>query len=500
MYSLGSAFQGVLYFKRGVTACKTNAATSCRTEKGEFSDSPFLHFKPDNWIDTASPSNLDLRRTIHSKSPAQLTTEVMRYQNSSIKLLAVGLLLTFLCLIPANVSAQSQDQIREQAIVLFDANNFVAAVSLLEKSVVAYPDDVGIASRLGFALYALGSASKDQALRQQYWKRAHKILQESQAKGDNSNLTRITLESLSRGDATAVVPFSDKKAAEAEIRKGEEDFVRGNIEKALVAYKRALELDPKLYEAALYAGDMEFRLGHASKDGSSRKEHFGQAGIWFAKAIAIDPDRETAYRYWGDSLDQEGKTEEARDKFIEAIIAEPYSGNRAYVGLSQWGGRHRVSLNHPKVEIPADVTSKKPGEVNITLDSSLFKEDGDGSAAWMMYGIARAAWMDKKEGGRSEKFAKAYPNETAYRHSIAEEMDALRMVLVSVREQKKEKGEMKLSPSLANLIRLDDAGLLEPYIFFARPDQGIARDYFVYRKANRAKLKEYWLKFVVDAK
>lgn len=46
-------------------------------------------------------------------------------------------------------------------------------------------------------------------------------------------------------------------------------------------------------------------------------------------------------------------------------------------------------------------------------------------------------------------------------------------------------------------MKLDDAGLLEPYIFFARANEGIARDYFSYRKANRAKLKEYWLKFVV---
>ena len=181
---------------------------------------------------------------------------------------------------------------------------------------------------------------------------------ESQANGDDSNLTLITLESLSKGDATAVTRFSNTKAAEAEIRKGEEAFVRGNLEKALVAYKRALELDPKLYEAALYAGDMEFRLAHASSDNAFRKEHFAQAGIWFTKAIEIDPNRETAYRYWGDSLDEEGKTDEARDRFIEAIVAEPYGGNRAYVGLSQWGQRHQVSLRHPKIEIPASVTSK----------------------------------------------------------------------------------------------------------------------------------------------
>jgi len=423
----------------------------------------------------------------------------MRYHNLSLKLFAASLLVAFVCLMPVAVAAQTQEQIRQQAMELFDANNFVAAVPLLEKSAIAYPNDVAIASRLGFALYALGTTSKDPAVRKQHWERARKVLLQSRANGDDSNLTRITLESLSREDVTAV-PFSDKKAAEAEIRKGEDAFVRGEIEKALAAYKHALELDPNLYEAALYAGDMEFRLAHDSKDGGDRKQHFGQAGIWFAKAIAIDPDRETAYRYWGDSLDEEGKTEEARDRFIDAIIAEPYSGDRAYVGLSQWGERHQVSMQHPKIEIPTNLTSKKPGEVNITLDSKVFKRDDDGSAAWMMYGIIRAGWMDNKDGKRSEKFSKAYPNETAYRHSIAEEVEALRGVLESVRVQTKEKSATKLTSSLENLLKLEEAGALEAYIFFARPNEGIVRDYFLYRKAKRDKLKEYWLKFVVAAK
>ena len=423
----------------------------------------------------------------------------MHHHNLSLKLIAASLLVAFVCL-QGTVTAQSQEQIREQAMQLFDANNFVAALPLLEKAAVAFPDDVVVASRLGFVLYALGTTTKDPAVRKQHWQRARKILLQAQANGDDSNLTRITLESLSREDlsAASVVPFSDKKAAEAEIRKGEDAFVRGEIEKALAAYKRALELDPKLYEAALYAGDMEFRLAHTSKDAAYRKQHFEQAGIWFAKAIAIDPDRETAYRYWGDSLDEEGKTEEARDRFIEAIIAEPYS-NRSYVGLSQWGDRHQVSLGHPKIEIPTNLTSKKPGEVNITLDSSLLKRDDDGSAAWMMYGIVRAGWMDSKDGKRSEKFSKAYPDETAYRHSIAEEVEALRGVLESVRVQKKEKTATKLTSSLENLLKLEEAGALEAYLFFARPDEGIVRDYSPYRKAKRDQLKEYWLKFVVAA-
>ena len=29
---------------------------------------------------------------------------------------------------------------------------------------------------------------------------------------------------------------------------------------------------------------------------------YDEAGAWYAKAIAINPDRETAHRYWGDVL------------------------------------------------------------------------------------------------------------------------------------------------------------------------------------------------------
>src|SRR5258708_493364 len=46
-------------------------------------------------------------------------------------------------------------------------------------------------------------------------------------------------------------------AAEAAVREGEAAFKRGDMDKALAAYKHAFELNPKLYDAALYAGDAE---------------------------------------------------------------------------------------------------------------------------------------------------------------------------------------------------------------------------------------------------
>jgi membrane protein required for beta-lactamase induction len=48
-------------------------------------------------------------------------------------------------------------------------------------------------------------------------------------------------------------------------------------------------------------------------------------------------------------------------------------------------------------------------------------------------------------------------------------------------------------------LKLDRAGLIEPYVLFSLGDTGIARDYAAYRAANRQKLEEYMDKFVVPA-
>ena len=426
----------------------------------------------------------------------------MSYSTHIAKKVSAGLLLpalvAFVFCVPGKALAQQQQSEEvKRALELYESSNFVAALPLLEKLAEKNPDDPFILSRLGFTLYAWAAVEKDVARRKQFLERAQQVLLKSRSRGDESNLTTITLDALSRGDEVKI-PYSTIQSAEAAIREGEAAFVKGDMEAALAAYKRALDLDPKLYNAALYAGDSEFKKAYKSTDPQFRAEHFGQAAIWFAKAIAIEPNRETAYRYWGDALDIQGKTAEARDKFVEAIIAEPYN-RRPYMGLMQWAEKHKVPLGHPKIEIASNVSSDKPGEVKITVNDLAKGKDKDGSAAWLMYGIARAGWMDKANG-RSEKFSKAYPGEKSYRHSLAEEIDALSMVATSVSGQLKDKQVTELSTSLANLMKLSEAGLLEPYVFFVTPDEGIVRDYAAYRSANRDKLKRYWLEIVIAQK
>jgi hypothetical protein len=51
--------------------------------------------------------------------------------------------------------------------------------------------------------------------------------------------------------------------------------------------------------------------------------------------------------------------------------------------------------------------------------------------------------------------------------------------------------------SLLLLLKLHEAGVLEPYVLFRLGDEGIAKDYADYRSQDRDKLEEYMDKFVV---
>ena len=69
------------------------------------------------------------------------------------------------------------------------------------------------------------------------------------------------------------------------------------------------------------------------------------AGLWFQKAVAIDPNRETAYRYWGDALWAAGDKMGAKAKFVDAIIAEPFTGGDV-VEAGAVGGGDEDAIHH----------------------------------------------------------------------------------------------------------------------------------------------------------
>lgn len=400
----------------------------------------------------------------------------------------------FLVLLVIGLAAQTDRAIaqqtdfevkRKRAMELFDEQKLAAAMPLFEELVRLKSDDGVLWAHLGWSTMVVSASIKDPALRKQARERARQAFEHAKQLGNDSNLVRAGLEALSGPDPGDITISSNQ--AEAALREGEEAYSRGDLDTALSKYARALELEPKLYEAALFAGDMEYKKALNSTDPQFRGAAFDRAGVWFAKAIAINPDRETAYRYWGDALEAKGQADQALIKFVEAIVAEPYNRG-VYDGLAQWARRHKVPVGHPRV-VPPNSTTTQGQTTTLNIDPRTLNSN-DGSGSWLMYDFTRMAWQ-------KGEFFKSYPEEKVYRHSLKEEAAALRMVAEAAAKDLKSGKVKTLEASLDSLVQLNDAGLLEAFILFARPDEGIARDYAAYRAANREKLKKYWLEVAI---
>lgn len=374
----------------------------------------------------------------------------------------------------ANYEAEKQ-----RAIQLMENSKVTEALPILERLLNSNPEDAQVMFYFGFALLANTNTLKEVGARKQARIRARAAMLKARESGYKNPLLDSIVEGIppDGGDESK---YSANAEADAAMREGEATFVKGDLDGALASYQRALKLDPKLYEAALYAGDMYFKKGQPFK-----------AAEWYERAIAINPDRETAYRYSASPLMEAGKLEEARTRYVEAFVAEPFN-RLARAGLIHWGQAAKVLLAHPDIKVPTDVSPLKDNKMTINISPESVGKN-DGSEAWVMYGVVRAGWA-------VEKFAREFPGEKQYRHTLREEADALRGVVESVKTQTKEKKIKTLDPSLARLVKLHDEGLLEAYILFARADDGIAQDYADYRKTNRDKLRRYLMEYVTAKK
>ena len=396
------------------------------------------------------------------------------------KVLPVSVLLFCVAICQPLLHAQTgQDlqQLKDRAVVLIDEVKYTEALPLLERIVAADPKDARMQFYLGFALQGQASLIKDDAERRQLRLRAREAFVKAKDLGITQPIIDGLIEAIPT-DGTDSRTFSRHVEANALMLQAEGKFSQGKLDEALADYQRALKLDPKLYYAALFSGDV-----------FTRKGDFAQAETWYQRAISIDPMIETAYRYSATPLMKQGKHDVALGRYIEAYITQPYS-RFAVAGIKQWAQITNSTLSHPQIDVPTNVSFDANGNAKIDLNPDALGRKEDGSAAWLGYGLTRMMW-------RKEKFAKTFPAEATYRHSLPEEADALRSVLAMVANDKQVK---TLSPSLALLKKLNDEGLLEAYILMARVDEGIAKDYVPYLTTNRGKLIRYVREYVVKPK
>lgn len=394
---------------------------------------------------------------------------------SARRCFATGFMVVFLSLAACvALKAQAEDVrlLKANADRLMEELKYTEALPLWEKLATLAPKDPDVHRNLAFALLGQAANTEEAETRRQLRIRARDAFIIARDLGDDSLLVKGMIEGLSP-DGRESQGFSDNAEANKLMQKGEAFFTSGKLDEAFKAYQEALALDPRCYYAALFSGDV---MMHTEK--------FDEAEKWYQRAIKIDPYQETAYRYSATPLMKQKKFDQARERYIEAFITAPYS-RLAVNGFVQWAQATNTPVGHPRLDIPK-VTVDASGKKNTTINVNPLSDDG--SMAWIAYSATREEW----EKG---KFAKAYPNEKTYRHSVAEEVDALRSVLSMAKSLKPK----KLNEQFAMIEAMDKDGVLEAFVIMAIPDEGIAVEHAQYLRKNRDKLRLYVTKYVIGA-
>ena len=281
-------------------------------------------------------------------------------------LLLLVLALTF----AQSASAQTDDleQTKKKAAALINELKYIEAFPLLEKIVAAEPNNGEMHFYLGFALIAKANDidMPDPEARRNLRVRARASFVRAKQLGYDKPLVDALITSLPP-DGSEGADFSSNPAAAAIMKIAEAHFSKGELDEALKNYQKALVIDPKLYHAALFSGDVYLH-----------KNNYEQAEFWYQKAISIDPNRETAYRYSATPLMKQRKFDQARDRYVEAYITEPY--NRfAISGISQWAQATNTPLGHPQIDVPVTVTINDKGD-----DEHRFESLGARARRWLV--------------------------------------------------------------------------------------------------------------------
>jgi tetratricopeptide (TPR) repeat protein len=374
----------------------------------------------------------------------------------------------------AQLSGEAYKTQRAQAMALVKDHKELEALPLFEELAKSNPDDAEVLADLGICLLHHSVTLTDEAAARQERVRVRSILTRAKQLDSTNGLVLNLLDVIPRDGRTHHEARPDVDQA---FQAGETAFSKHDYDEAIKNYQRTLELDPQNYSATLFVGDAYF----AQKD-------FPQAQLWYDRAISVNPNIETAYRYEGDMLAKNGEAEKARTRFIEAVIAEPYKAI-PWRALQAWAKANKLDLRAVHINTP-QVSAEGQSSINITLNSGGLSSPG--GSAWIVYSGVRANWHQKK-------FLEKYPLEAQYRHTLAEEVEALLTAAGTLPALGDPKSKQLVDPDLVMLQAIAQAKLLEPYVLLNGADQGIAQDYAAYRETHRAELQEYLNRFVVPS-
>src|SRR5215831_14575630 len=379
----------------------------------------------------------------------------------------LALLLVVVCLEPSFAAGAEPDaglqSKRQAALQLFEQGKRLEALPLLEAIAKARPEDDEALVALAASLVEHAATLPDEAAAGRERLRARALLKRARDLGNASPLALNLSQLLQQLPENGAIRFSDDPRVEQAMREGEAAFSRREYADALGRYAKALALEPKNYSAVLFTANAY-----------DRQNDFTKGAEWYRRAIQLNPDVETAYRYCADMLARQGALGDARTMLIGAAVAEPYN-RMVWRELHAWARLAGTHINAVYVSVPGEQAVRSPAS----------------PAAWQAYYKVRAGWRN------GEDFRKRFPSEKEYRHSLPEESQALTAAALVV--ESGGKGGAK-DPALELLVELHRANLIEPYVLFSLGDSGIARDYAGYRVRDRDRLRTYLDKFVVPSR
>jgi tetratricopeptide (TPR) repeat protein len=385
------------------------------------------------------------------------------------------LVLLFVISLPptAHPGLDTSDELKRQtAISLFNQGKRLEALPLLEELAQKDPQDSEVLVALAASLVEHAATLSDSDMPAKERFRARDLIQRAWGLGNTSPLEENLRQLLDELPANGAIKFSDNPAVEQAMNAGEAAFARREFDDALKNYAKTLELEPANYTAALFTANAY-----------DKKNELSKAAEWYERAMQLDPNVETAYRYYADMLAKQGDMSKARCMLIHAAVAEPYN-KMVWREIRAWAIINKTAFNLVYVGIPL------PPKGNPAATP---KEAPELSSAWQTYYSMKSEW---KNGRR---FAKQFPQEAEYRHSLPEESEAL---TAAAKVLEKLKADTKTARLVADnpaalLLNLHEAGLIDPYVLFSLGDDDIAKDYVAYRGKNRGKLETYLDKFVM---
>lgn len=362
---------------------------------------------------------------------------------------------------------------RQKALALFAEGKRLEALPLLERLEQQAPQDDEVLVALAAALVEHAATSSDASAVAGERARAKQLLQRAFELGNTSPLQENLRQLLGELPADGVIRFSADPAVQRAMSAGEAAFARHEYDGALRQYAQALRWEPRNYYAALFTANTLDRKGDVH-----------HAGEWYERAAVLNPDVETAYRYYADMLAKQGDMGKARTMLIRAAVAEPYN-KMVWREIRAWALINHTAFNIVYLPIPRTSTSA----------ASAGGPDEGVVAAWRAYRLVRDRWTN---GG---SFHERYPQELTYRHSLAEESEALSAAAAVLQglaaAGKGSAPAVRADPIAPLLLRLYAAGLIDAYVLFSLGDDDIARDYTAYRAQHRAQLQDYLDQFVL---